>query len=1071
MKAEQTDLFAQPSLPRDLILASAGSGKTFRISSTIITLLARGGDPDEVLASTFTRKAAGEILDRVLVRLAAAALSEEKAAELAEHAGPTSHDGTSVQCDSAFWMRVLERVVRDLHRMNIGTLDAFFLRTALSFSHELGLPGTWTISDESTGDRIRSLALQDVLRHTDRQVLLELVRSIARNTGTRSIHEQLLRKVRLLTAIHYALDPRVDDHWSGFDRVVRNRPEDTIQRAAELARRFEAAPLPHGKTTGAPIKTFVTNVESIVRLLRDCQWEELAKNTLVKRARDDMPLLNRAEIPEALCDLVEEAVGIARLEIAHRMSLRSHALGRLAALYAEALDRRRAALGVYEFDDVTRFLGGIDPLGLRPDMYYRLDAHARHILLDEFQDTSVPQWEALAPLADELMSGHEDERAAVIVADQKQSIYGWRGGSPDLVTHLRSKYHLRDEQLTRSWRSSAVVLDFVNDVYERFADQDTWFGDLEYASVAQEWVKAFASHSPARDLPGHVLVRVGPEDDEPGEARPKLVKYAAEHVAELHRRMPGFSIGVLTRTNATVARMMLNLKNLGVHASEEGGNPLSDAAPVTAVLALLRLCDHPANAVARYHVAMSPLGAVVGLTDHLDLALAGEVAHRYRTMLLADGYGDTIAHIAAQLAGACDDRERRRLSQLVELAFRFEDTATLRPSDFVRYVQRERVEDPVAADVRVMTIHQSKGLEFDIVVLPELDAPFVQSRYSEVLAYRPEPGARITRAFPFVAKDTLKLFEEDELTELRAASAQAFSNELRDGLSTMYVALTRARCALHIIVKPAKATSESKTGARILRQALRPGAEAAPFQTLIERGDPEWYRTATPQRTSPTAASTVAPLALRSDDVRSRSLTRRSPSELEGGGRTDLSMVLRLTGTVATRRGSIAHLWLEQIEWLDPRTPLDDATLTALARQIDPDVPDDDVTELIASFRTWTADSAIARLLSSSAWPDGSSVHREVPFLVREGNTIIEGFIDRLIITRAGGAVRSAAVIDFKTDAIEAGDRRTLDARTEHYRPQVDAYRRAVAAMHGISLDTVQGHLVFLDPGTVAACS
>ena len=165
MKAEQTDLFAatapaaaaaaapaasEPSvatgipaapaalsftdapgfagaLPRDLILASAGSGKTFRISSAIITLLARGGRPDEVLASTFTRKAAGEILDRVLVRLAGAALSEEKAAELAVHAGPTSHDGKRIHCDSAFWTNVLERVVRDLHRMNIGTLDAFFL--------------------------------------------------------------------------------------------------------------------------------------------------------------------------------------------------------------------------------------------------------------------------------------------------------------------------------------------------------------------------------------------------------------------------------------------------------------------------------------------------------------------------------------------------------------------------------------------------------------------------------------------------------------------------------------------------------------------------------------------------------------------------------------------------------------------------------------------------------------------------------------------------------------------------------------------------------------------------------
>ena len=71
MSAAMEDTVA--SLPRDLVLASAGSGKTFRISSEIIALLARGEAPDEIFASTFTRKAAGEILDRVLVRLAAAA--------------------------------------------------------------------------------------------------------------------------------------------------------------------------------------------------------------------------------------------------------------------------------------------------------------------------------------------------------------------------------------------------------------------------------------------------------------------------------------------------------------------------------------------------------------------------------------------------------------------------------------------------------------------------------------------------------------------------------------------------------------------------------------------------------------------------------------------------------------------------------------------------------------------------------------------------------------------------------------------------------------------------------------
>src|SRR5680860_927089 len=121
-----SETIARPpvQLPRELVLASAGTGKTFRISSRIIGLLASGSPAEEIFASTFTRKAAGEILDRVLGRLAEAALGEAAAHELSKHAFFESRfEG------SDFWLGVLQRVVRDLHRVNIGTLDSFFVRT------------------------------------------------------------------------------------------------------------------------------------------------------------------------------------------------------------------------------------------------------------------------------------------------------------------------------------------------------------------------------------------------------------------------------------------------------------------------------------------------------------------------------------------------------------------------------------------------------------------------------------------------------------------------------------------------------------------------------------------------------------------------------------------------------------------------------------------------------------------------------------------------------------------------------------------------------------------------------
>src|SRR5690606_22163370 len=154
-----------PALPRELVLASAGTGKTFRISSRIIGLLAAGEAPDAIFASTFTRAAAGEILDRVLQRLARAALDSQAAAELSAHA--SLGDGPHRPFTPEDWLGLLARVTRDLHRLNISTLDAFFVRTASTFADEIGLPPGWGIADRAVADGVLAEALDDLLARSD----------------------------------------------------------------------------------------------------------------------------------------------------------------------------------------------------------------------------------------------------------------------------------------------------------------------------------------------------------------------------------------------------------------------------------------------------------------------------------------------------------------------------------------------------------------------------------------------------------------------------------------------------------------------------------------------------------------------------------------------------------------------------------------------------------------------------------------------------------------------------------------------------------------------------------------
>lgn len=1061
-------------LPRELVLASAGTGKTFRISSRIIGLLASGVAPEAIFASTFTRAAAGEILDRVLQRLARAALDPVAAAELSEHAALDPSAPQEMGCEE--WLALLARIARELHRVNIGTLDAFFVRTAATFADDVGLPPGWIIADGSMGERVLTDALQSILRHSDHGELIELLRQLHGSEARRSVHAELLRRAQDFIAIHHALDPAASHPWGAFDALSRSAPTDGEARRRDLASRFRTAPLP--ETIGSRAR-WQDALRKIAEQITNAEWEKVICETLFRNASPSgSGSFYRSPIPDEILVLIEEARELARYDLARKLSVQSRAMGRLAADLAGATEQARRALGVYQFDDVTRIVGGPEPLCLRPDLHYRLDAQVQHILLDEFQDTSMAQWEALQPLVDELFSGYADERSAVVVADPKQSIYAWRGGEPLLVAHLNDRYELAQDSLSTSWRSSQVVLDTVNRVFHEVEESPVFDGHPVGRAVAGDWRQAFEPHRAARELPGYVRLSVGPEDSGRGEDRPRLIRHAAELVAELRSTAPGLSIGVLARRNSTVARLMLELRSLGIEASEEGGNPLTDSAAVNAVLALLRLADHPGDRVARYQVAGTALGTVVGYTDYEDAAAARRVAVRTRRQLLERGYGRTLSEISAQLADRCSARDRRRLRQLAELGFRYDPRATLRATDFIPVVEAERVRDSIAADVRVMTIHSSKGLEFDIVVLPELDAPLTRAP-TGILTYRPERAGRIARAFPYASAEVRELFD---MPELQLAAEQAAEAGWRDGLSGLYVALTRARHALYMVVKPDpenKKPSKACTGARLIRAALAPGIEASTGEVLFEDGDADWHAAVRRQKSrSPATADPdfmVTEVAARSpaatDKIalkpsrRGRIVGQVAPSALAGASAVDLRWLLSLD-TRRAERGTLVHAWFQQIGWVEDGLPSDEE-LRRIAATETPGLTESEVDELVGRMHGWLAHPEIGPLLRRASYLSSATVEREVPFLHRAEGRLVEGIIDRVVLLREDGRVTAAEILDYKTDALTPGDSAAIAARADYYRPQMAAYRQAVASWYGLPIEQVGARLLFLEAGAV----
>jgi len=378
------------------------------------------------------------------------------------------------------------------------------------------------------------------------------------------------------------------------------------------------------------------------------------------------------------------------------------------------------------------------------------------------------------------------------------------------------------------------------------------------------------------------------------------------------------------------------------------------------------------------------------------------------------------------------------------------------------------MEDPETASIRVMTIHQAKGLEFDIVILPELDLPLGGGRSSQrfTLVERSRESGWIQRVFPYVRAPLQRFFPD-----IAEAAGQARAAEMRDVLGVLYVALTRARHALHLLVTAdgQSGPSSSTTGARLIRLALGVAEDSAEEgEILFEDGDAAWYqKISTPVAPPPRPTSATTPdIRLSPRPERSRFLPHRTPSSEEGGGRIDLRRVLRFNEDHARRAGLVAHAWLKEMTWIEDGIP-DDLRLRKIATKSSVALDARELDELMARFREWLEAPEIRTLLSRASYPTGTRVRTELSFARRTSESVVSGKIDRLVLVEEEGSLKRAEVIDFKADRVSPEDEGELDGLIDRYRPQVQAYRDAVAFTRGLAPEEVSGRLAFLSPGVV----
>lgn len=1071
---------SQPAkFANQVIRASAGTGKTFQLSNRFLGLVAAGLPPDQILATTFARKAAGEILERVMTRLAESIEDGPRLAELARHLKRSSLDRTT-----CLWL--LRGLLQQLHRLQIGTLDSFFVKLAGSFSLELGLPLGWRIIDPLDDDKLRAEAIRRMLETNPATDSVGLVHLLSKGEATRSVTRQVEDVVKGLYDLYLASDR---EHW---EQLPRLKPLD------DAAVRDALTQL--SALDDFPTKQFAEAHQKHLRCAEIGDWDSFICRGLVGKMICGTLTYNRTPIEAHIVDAYRPLVEHARAELTNRLANQTEGTWQMLSHYDAAYRKLKSTERAMRFDDVTRALAfELNQRGVE-DLAYRLDGPLAHLLFDEFQDTSKLQWDVLLPFAKRatLPGGG---RSFFCVGDAKQAIYGWRGGVAEIFDSAIGELSgIEQQSLVTSYRSSPVVIDTVNAVFGSLLGNEAL---ADWPEVASEWHKRYTKHTTAKaQLRGRCRLLVARRAADPKQQCVATLQYAAAHVAALAAEHPTRTIGVLVRRNSAVARLIYELRTAhDVRASEEGGIPLTDSPAVQLVLSLLKLADHPGDTAARFHVAKSPLGAEVGLDRFDDNERARALALEIRDRLVADGYGRTLYGWVKLLAPSCELRDLNRLLQLVELAYRFDDGRVRRPDDFIARIEAEKVEDPTAAKVRVMTVHQAKGLEFDIVVLPELDVA-VKGQPPLVVVDRENPLAPARAVCRYAGESIQKL--------LPARFQKMFADWdrpwLGESLCVLYVAMTRAIHALDMIIAPPKPNGRSwpKTYAGIVRSALAPDQTAEPETTLYEHGEPEWWKAETTDRDPARATSQpsvsvqadgpamAAPVAhaaapetvevkLRATTKRRRGLDYRTPSGLEGCGKVDLGRRLRLDSVAAMTRGSILHAWFERINWLEDGVP-DDAELLRIAGPIA--TPDIDVTAEIKRFRAMLARPIIAAAVSRSGYADLAKLgfsrqvatefagarlipanQREQSFAVRRDDALVFGTVDRITFFRDGGRLAAVDVLDFKTDAVRTPEE--MAERVAVYRPQLLAYRESVAALTGLDQKYILARLLFVEPGSI----
>ncbi|GAA7888365.1 RecB-like helicase [Helicobacter pylori] len=748
--------------------ASAGSGKTFALSVRFLALLFKGANPSEILTLTFTKKATAEMKERILDYLKILQkenLEDEKEKEKSQNILKELEE--KYRLDPSFVQNSAQKIYQRFlnAEIRISTIDAFFQSILRKFCWFVGLSANFEVNEDTKAHQQQ--LNESFLSALNNEQLEELSVFIAQCLSYDSYtSDSVLERLRFLKNKLYLFDPNKKE--PAFDE------EGFLEKLRNLNRQIQSV-----ETASNEAKKAIKCDDFRGFLNSSLTWlEKKSEYRYFKKFKDEIPTL------ESECEEIEN-------DLKRYYEARESALFKKFPKFIQLYDKATSKIQALDFDaikdKVHALLNGYEEMPAE-FFYFRLDSRIAHILIDEFQDTSLNDYKILAPFIDEIKAGIGQakwHRSVFFVGDVKQSIYGFRGSFSSLFESVSKDFY--HDNLEFNHRSSPLIINYVNTIFKKA------YQNSPTAYLEQKYPKA-SSNKHARD--GYVKVSLVADERE---LLLEQILQGAKNLLE-HRIDPK-DITLLCATNDDALEIKNYLqKNLSaIRPSTESSAKLSQFVESKIIKNALEyaLAEEPYKPFYKHSVLK-----LAGYLHDDAIALAGFNPKKesvagfvWKVMELFELYTEC-AQICLELAVGCEDA-----------------------NEFLEKLEAKEIASFKAEGTQIMTIHKSKGMQFPYVIVCErLGKPKTNNSNQFLEEYS---GTELTRLYyrmknrEVVDKDYARVLDKEE-----AAKDHEETN-------VYYVAFTRAELGLIVVAKDKDQKKDKKESKN---KGMREKLDLAPLE-------------------------------------------------------------------------------------------------------------------------------------------------------------------------------------------------------------------------------------------------